>query len=214
MTMIRMSGVLRALTVFLSLVVSSTQGPICRAEEPQHDTSRDSTGKGARVIGEKQKVAGVPNFGKVTLTLLRGGQPSQKGFETLSKMGVDIVVDARGKRDKSEGKIVKGLGMQYVSIPWHCPLPHDDVFAQFLKLLEDNPDKKVFVHCRLGDDRTGMMVASYRMAVEGWSADEAMLEMQHFGFTPEHHFICPRLAPYEKSFPKRLKNNPAFERLH
>jgi len=70
------------------------------------------------------------------------------------------------------------------------------------------------VHCRLGDDRTGMMIAAYRMAVEGWSADDAMLEMQHFGFTRAHHFICPRLGPYEQAFPSRLKSDPVFKDLH
>jgi hypothetical protein len=58
-----------------------------------------------------------------------------------------------------------------------------------------------------------MMVAAYRMADEGWTGDEAMLEMQYFGFTRAHHLICPRLAPYEQSFPKRLKSDPALESL-
>jgi tyrosine-protein phosphatase SIW14 len=167
-----------------------------------------------RVRGEKRKVKGIGNFGVVTPTLFRGAQPSKKGFKTLAQMGVDIVVDTRGNRTNSEGKEVRALGMKYVAIPWHCPFPHDDVFVRFLKLLEENPNKKVFVHCRLGDDRTGMMIASYRMAAEGWSADKAMLEMQHFGFSRAHHFICPRLASYEQSFPTRLKSNPAFIGLH
>ena len=77
-------------------------------------------------------------------------------------------------------------------------------------MLRDNPNKKVFVHCRLGDDRTGMMIAAYRMA-EGWRANDAMREMQAFGFSRAHRLICPRLAGYEHSFPKRLKNDPAFE---
>jgi hypothetical protein len=38
--------------------------------------------------------------------------------------------------------------------------------------------------------------------------------MQHFGFSRAHHFICPRLASYEQSFPTRLKSNPAFIGLH
>ncbi len=131
----------------------------------------------AREFGKKKKVKGVDNFGEVTPTLFRGAQPTQKGFEALSKMGVEIVVDARGERSDSEGKVVRALGMKYVAIPWHCPFPRDEVFVRFLKLLKENPDKKVFVHCRLGDDRTGMMTASYRMAAEGWSADDAMAEM-------------------------------------
>ena len=104
--------------------------------------------------------------------------------------------------------------MQYVSIPWRCPFPKDEVFVKFLKLLRDNPAKKVFVHCRLGDDRTGMMVASYRMAMQGWTADEAMLEMEQFGYSSVHRFaLCPRLAWYEKEFPEHMKKNPAFQQL-
>ena len=156
---------------------------------------------------------GIGDFGEVTPTLFRGAQPTRKGFQTLSRMGIDIVVDTRGNRAKSEGKEVHRLGMRYVAIPWHCPFPHDEAFARFLKLVRENPDKKIFVHCRLGDDRTGMMIAAYRMAAEGWTADRAMREMERYGFSGVHHVICPTLASYEKSFPKRLKTDPAFRSL-
>ncbi|MGA8437448.1 MAG: dual specificity protein phosphatase family protein [Candidatus Sulfotelmatobacter sp.] len=103
---------------------------------------------------------------------------------------------------KTEKREAESLGMQYVAIPWHCPLPKDEVFAKFLEVLKGSSGKKVFVHCRLGDDRTRMMIAAYRMAEEGWSADEAMNEMRTFGFTWTHHLICPGLANYEKHFPQ------------
>jgi tyrosine-protein phosphatase SIW14 len=164
-------------------------------------------------VGHKRSIKGVGNFGEVTPRLFRGAQPNHAGYETLARMGIDIVVDTRGNRSKSEGREVRRHGMRYVAIPWHCPFPHDEVFARFLKLMRENPDKKVFVHCRLGDDRTGMMIAAYRMADEGWTADEAMHEMQRFGFSSAHHVICPTLASYEKSFPKRLKTDPAFKGL-
>ena len=190
---------IRALPVLLFVAIA-----MGRAGAQDHPT---------REFGGKKKVKGVGNFGEVTPTLFRGAQPTPKGFESLAKMGIDIIVDARGDRSASEGKEVRALGMQYVAIPWHCPFPHDDAFVRFLKLLKKNPYKKVFVHCRLGDDRTGMMIASYRMAAEGWSANEAMLEMQRFGFSRAHHLICPTLATYERSFPSRLRSNPAFEGL-
>ena len=183
---------------------------IANAEGQQGTSNEVSPAQAARVFGEKHTVQGISNFGEVTPTLLRGAQPTQQGFEALAKMGVDLVVDARGDRTNSEGKEVNRLGMKYVAIPWRCPSPQDDVFARFLTLLQENPGKKVFVHCRQGADRTGMMIASYRMAVEGWSADDAMLEMRHFGFTFAHHLMCPSLARYEHSFPSRLKCNPAF----
>lgn len=160
------------------------------------------------VMGRRLKEKGLPNFGEVTPNLYRGGQPSPEGIEKLAKMGVDIVVDTgRSKRDKEQ---IKKLGMQYVPLPWYCPFPKEEVFARFLELIRNNPDKKIFVHCRLGDDRTGMMIASYRMAMQGWSAEEAMKEMQLFGYTTVHHLMCPGLAGYEKSFPERLKTSPEF----
>ena len=155
----------------------------------------------------------LPNFGEASTTLYRGGQPSKRGFRILAKMGVNIVVDLRGSRD-SERKIVTHLGMQYVALPWHCWFPKDEIFAQFLTLVRKNPGKKIFVHCRLGDDRTTMMIASYRMAQEGWSAERAEKEMEKFGFSFAHRrLICPGLSSYEEKFPQRFKTSPAFRHL-
>ena len=185
---------------------------LCNGTNPLNNSADHSKAQAKQSQGTKRKVDGIANFGEVTTTLFRGGQPDHEGFEALKQMGVDIVVDTRAGRsdDSQESKEVENLGMKYVAIPWHCPFPHDEPFAKFLKLMRDNPEKKVFVHCRLGDDRTGMMVAAYRMA-SGWSAEDAMREMKTFGFTGIHHVICPRLSGYEHSFPKRLKTKPPFE---
>jgi tyrosine-protein phosphatase SIW14 len=163
-------------------------------------------------LGRPLTIAGVPNAGEATPTLYRGGQPTAQGFKTLANMGINIVVDLRGSR-QSESEQVTKLGMQYISIPWHCPFPKDDAFARFLTLLRQNPGKKVFVHCRLGDDRTGMTIAAYRMAEENWTAIEAKQEMEAFGFTLPHHFICPSLSSYEETFPQRFRSDPAFHSL-
>jgi tyrosine-protein phosphatase SIW14 len=201
---------LQALAVPVLLVITMRAG-----EGPQYEgDSFASHPHSARPLGHTRKIRGIGNFGEVTPTLFRGGQPNHEGFRALAKLGIDIVVDTRGNRSSSEGKEVRRRGMQYVAIPWHCPMPRDEVFARFLKLLQENPNKRVFVHCRLGDDRTGMMVAAYRMAAEGWTASQAMREMRQFGFAGVHHVICPRLASYEQSFPQHLKSNPAFRGLH
>jgi tyrosine-protein phosphatase SIW14 len=163
-----------------------------------------------RAIGRRLEQKGVTNFGEVTPYLYRGGLLKGDGIKALKKLGMDIIVDTHAN-DTSEERDARALGMKYVAIPWHCPRPKDEVFAKFIKLLRQNKGKKVFVHCRLGDDRTGMMVAAYRMSEEGWTAEEAMREMKSFGFSSSHHFICPGLARYEKEFPDRLRNNPAFE---
>ncbi len=156
---------------------------------------------------KKLKLTGVPNFGEVTPTLYRGAQPSRVGFESLAHMGIDIVVDERLSGKGAERKTVNGLGMQFVSLPWHCWLPRDKTMVQFLKLLWENPGKKVFVHCRYGDDRTGMLIAAYRMAVDNWTAAEARQEMNQFEFNRN---VCYPLQSYERNFEKRLRKDKSL----
>ncbi len=193
----------RFLVGLLAVVLSGSAGPAQSrpqtAPPPEHSP------------GQRTTLQGVGNFGEVTPMLYRGGQPKPVGFEGLAKMGINIVVDVRLSGKDKERKEVEKDGMQFVELPWHCLFPKDEAFARFLKLLKDNPGKKVFVHCRYGDDRTGMMIAAYRMAVEGWTPAEARTEMEKFGF---HHLICPSLRPYEKKFPEHLRSNPAFQDLH
>ena len=160
----------------------------------------------------KGTLKGVPNFGQVTPTLYRGAQPNQEGFANLARQGINIVVDLHGSGE-SERRMVTALGMQYVAIPWKCYRPHDEPIAQFLTVLRQNPGKKIFVHCRLGDDRTGMEIAAFRMVEQGWTAEEARQEMEFFGANWVHRAMCPGLAEYEKEFPARFQSQPAFKDL-
>lgn len=176
---------------------------LCVLGQPQAQTKAPVE----HVPAKKFPVAGVKNFGEVTPYLYRGAQPSRDGLKALAGMGVDIVVDLRLSGQSSERKVVTADGMKYIAIPWHCLFPSDKKTALFLKVLRDNPKKKIFVHCRFGDDRTGMMVAAYRMAVENWTPEEAWKEMRQFGLNSGP---CFPLKSYEASFPERLKKNPAL----
>jgi protein tyrosine phosphatase (PTP) superfamily phosphohydrolase (DUF442 family) len=153
-------------------------------------------------------VLGVSNFGEVNAHLYRGGQPKGAGYANLKKLGVDIVVDLRLSGKGTEKEAVNRAGMEYVSIPWHCFFPKDKDVARFLEIVRENSEKKIFVHCRYGDDRTGMMIAAYRMAIEGWTPEEARAEMEKFGF---HRLVCPRLGPYEEHFPEHLRKSADFK---
>jgi tyrosine-protein phosphatase SIW14 len=182
------------------------------AAAPQQ-TEKSAPSDPAHPIARKLPTPGIRNFAEVTPTLYRGAQPTPDGIEALKKMGIDIVVDFRdGKRGSEEDAVTK-LGMQYVGIPSQCYSPKDENFARFLAVVRENPGKKVFVHCKLGEDRTGMAIASYRISEQGWSADEAMKEMRSFGFSTMHHMTCPGLARYESQFPARLKREAAFKEL-
>jgi len=198
-------GLPRAGALAMALFIAGGFQRLSPAQEKPDNPSHD--------VGLLLPTNRIAKFGKVTPNLYRGGQPNSEGLAALKKMGIDIVVDMRSGNREEEHKAVTKLGMDYVHIPWHCPFPSDQALARFLKLVEDNPEKKIFVHCRLGDDRTGMAVAAYRMAEQGWSAEDAMKEMHNFGFNTFHHAICPGLAGYERSFPERLKEKEPFKNL-
>ena len=198
-------------SLWLLVAGALSLGAVALAQSQQQAPSQSKYPASRHTVGQHLKAKGVPNFGEVTPTLYRGGQPTAEGFENLAHMGISIVVDTgRSKRDEP---LIKKLGMTYISLPWYCPLPKDKVFARFIEITRQNREKRIFVHCRFGDDRTGMMIAAYRMAVEGWTAKEAMQEMQEFGYTTIHHLMCPGLGQYETNFPEHLKKDPVFENL-
>lgn len=150
---------------------------------------------------ERLDVTGVPNLGSVHERLLRGGQPTAEGFRALAALGVALVIDLRegNEHGKAERELVTSLGMEYVAIPmsgWHTPRP--DEIARFLELLRDDRGGAVFVHCRRGAERTGVMTAAYRMAVQGWSPTEARAEMDAYRFRAWLH---PHLVRWVREFP-------------
>ncbi len=164
--------------------------------------------------GEKLRITGIPNAGKITETLYRGAQPREVGLSELKILGITTIVDLRGEdRDKIawERKHAESLGMRFVHIPvsgWSPP--SDEQVAQFLSLFRSQPTEKVFVHCRFGDDRTGVFTAIYRIAFEKWSADQAIKEMYYFGFNGIWH---PSMKSFVRDFPARLNSSQAFAPL-
>jgi tyrosine-protein phosphatase SIW14 len=185
---------------------------------PAHDqtsATASSTPVLRSAYGEKLKLSGLPNGGKINDALFRGAQPRAEGIKELKNLGVTTIVDLRGEdpdRIAWERRQAESLGMRFVSIPvsgWSPPT--NDQVAAFLALFRNHPKEKVFVHCRFGDDRTGVFVATYRMAYEGWPAQQAINEMYFFGFNGFWH---PSMKTFVRDFPARLKTAPALASFH
>lgn len=194
-----------------TLAIGVAGAILCLSAGAQENAKPASSPAAEHVLAQKVILSGVPNFGQVTPSLFRGAQPTDNGFGALAKMGVGIVVDLRGDSDNERERVTK-LGMQYVEIPSQCSHMTDEGIAKFLTILRDNPDKKVFVHCKYGVDRTGMMVAAYRIS-QGWTAEESRREMESFGFSLKHRMVCHGLGSFESNFPDAFANSAAFENL-
>lgn len=163
------------------------------------------------VYGQKLKIDGIPNAGKIKDFLYRGAQPKEQGLSELKKLGIAIIVDLRGEDAEKtawERKQAESLGIRFVHIPvsgWSPPT--NEQLVQFLALFRDHPGQRIFVHCLFGDDRTGVFVATYRMAFEKWPAEQAMKEMYFFGFSGFWH---PAMKSFIRDFPSRLSSAPAL----
>ncbi len=161
--------------------------------------------------GEKLRIAGVPNSGKINDHLYRGAQPRDPGLVELKKLGITTIVDLRGEDQQKinwEEKRAESLGIRFVHIPvsgWSPPT--NEQVVQFLRIFRDSPQEKVFVHCRYGDDRTGVFVAIYRMALEKLPPEQALKEMYFFGFNGFWH---PSMSAFVRDFPSRLNAAPAL----
>jgi len=122
----------------------------------------------------------LPRFAKVDDGLYRGAQPSREGFAELKRRGVKTVVSLRVFHS-DRGKMA-GLGLGYFRLSFKLIHPETEDVLAFLKVATDPVRRPVFVHCQQGVDRTGMMVAIYRMVVQDWSRARAMDEMKRMGF--------------------------------
>jgi uncharacterized protein (TIGR01244 family) len=129
----------------------------------------------------------IPNFQKVDDHVYRGGQSSNDGFKDLARLGIKTIVDLRqiGEHSQAdEEKVVTGLGMRYVSIPMSgMSTPKEDQVAHVLALLNDATSGPVFVHCRRGADRTGTVIAAYRIAHHRWENRKALDEAKSYGMS-------------------------------
>ena len=131
-------------------------------------------------------VGSLHNFGQVNDHVFRGAQPSDAGFAELAKLGVNTVIDLResGGRSVSEQKTVEAAGMKYMAFPLNgYGAPSNDTVLKLLSLLDDKSSGPVFVHCRRGADRTGTILACYRIAHDHWENAKALAEAKTFGMS-------------------------------
>jgi tyrosine-protein phosphatase SIW14 len=122
---------------------------------------------------------GLPNFDQVSTNLYRGAQPKVDGFEELARRGIRTIVNLRSKHADD---LPDGSPIREVRIPMLADKPQVDDIRVFLRTVTDTTNQPVFVHCRRGADRTGLMVASYRIVVEGWAKSKAIDEMKNGGY--------------------------------
>jgi len=123
---------------------------------------------------------GVPNLHHVSKNLYRSAQPTSQGMQNLQQNGIATVVNLRSFHSDRDEIGATGLGYEHIYMKaWH---PERKEAVRFLQIVTNPKRTPVLVHCLHGSDRTGTMCALYRIAVQGWTKEEAIREMTSGGF--------------------------------
>ena len=152
-------------------------------------------------------VQGINNFYQVDEHVYRGAQPTTEGFKYLATIGIKTVLDLRedGERATAEAQLVTSLGMQYVNVAMTGLTPPTLAeITRILALLEDGTAGVVFVHCMRGADRTGAVIAAYRIDHDHWDNSRALKEALSFGMSP---LQLPRQNFIRKFQPQTIKKD-------
>jgi len=144
---------------------------------------------------------GLPNLFRVNAMLYRSAQPSREGFTLLGQRPsladgdppIRTVLSLRAYKDDAPMvPPAAGLHLEHVSFKtWH---PENEDVLAFLRIVTTPEFQPVLVHCRHGSDRTGTMVAIYRIVVEGWTKEQATAEMVNGGYG--YHPVWRNLVSY------------------
>jgi uncharacterized protein (TIGR01244 family) len=128
----------------------------------------------------------IPNFHQVDANIYRGAQPAPQEFQSLARLGIKTVLDLRDEQShaRAERKLVEAAGMRYISVPMKGMVtPTEQQISRALAVMEDTSHGPIFVHCRRGADRTGTVIACYRIAHDQWLNEKALEEARTLGMS-------------------------------
>jgi len=131
-------------------------------------------------------VPGITNFARVNDSLYRGAQPNGEGIKSLARLGIRTIINLRMTNDVrfAEEPEARALGITYTNVPMSgIGRPTDEQVAKVLLLIETST-APVFVHCQHGADRTGTIIACYRIRHDQWPSKQALHEAKQYGMSP------------------------------
>ncbi len=129
---------------------------------------------------------GLSNLYRVSNDLYRSAQPKKGGMTSARDLGIKTVISLRETELDRALNRKEATALNTIHVPIVTWFVDERAIVAALRMIHTSP-KPVLVHCRHGSDRTGLIVALYRIVFQNWSKEEALHEMlgEQFG----HHRI-------------------------
>ena len=125
---------------------------------------------------------GVPNLNQVTPILYRSAQPDAGGFANLAKsLKIKTVIDLR--ESQTDAAYLGDTKIKPYYVPMNAlHITTDEIVAALTLIKAHEGEGPILVHCQHGADRTGVVIAMYRIIYQGWSKQQAVDEMKNGGY--------------------------------
>ena len=133
----------------------------------------------------------VQNLYQVDSGIYRCAQPNRQAFSELSKMGVSTIINLR--YFETDKRKAKNTDLQLIHIKMRASKCNDDEVIAALRLIK-NKQGAVVIHCKHGADRTGLLIAMYRILFQGWDKESAIEELIHGEYN--FHAIFSNIPQY------------------
>ena len=121
--------------------------------------------------------------------ILRGGRPTYAGLSSLKSQGVKTIIDLEDdyRATRTERANAARLGLRWINSPMNAgQVPPNDQIDRIEAMLEDASLFPIFIHCKHGQDRTGLIIGIYRVETDHVSPSQAYQEMLQVGFHQEY----------------------------
>lgn len=132
------------------------------------------------------------NFYRVSGEVYRSKQPDDEAMEALEAMGMHSILNLREYH--SDEDEARGTGLRLYRVPVNAGKVDDTFVVEALRVVA-NAEKPILVHCWHGSDRTGLVVAMYRMVFQDWPRERAIDEFVNGGYGYHERFY-PNLKRY------------------
>lgn len=122
----------------------------------------------------------ISNLSRIEPDLYRSAQPDARGFEEIQTRGIKTVLCLRSNQD--DDKPARGTSVHLLHVSMRAWSLREDKVVEALRIMNNPDNRPLLVHCQHGADRTGGVIAMYRVVVQGWTKEEALREMKQGGY--------------------------------
>jgi len=145
------------------------------------------------------------NLYRVAPTLYRSAQFNKTQIIELERLGIRTSIDLR--KFHSDSDELKGSSIKEVRVSTNTwSIGDKTVIAALIAIRQSETTGPVVLHCQHGADRTGLVMAMYRIVYQGWTKDAALDELLHGGYG--YHSIWKNIPEYVKHADvEKIKNS-------